>query len=208
MSVEHELEQLLHERFAITPAAFVAALRHLPASRPWAATLTETEARLLDDADFTEDRESFVAATAEIAGHTAHLAVTAFTAEEVASGLGIGASRVRQKRLAGELWAIRDGQTWVFPVVQFETGDNGGPTRQVRGLDQVPKSLPRDLHPVAVAGFLRTAQADLFHDRPMTPIAWLRAGGDIDRAVPNSPCLWPTRALPSESPPRRNVSAI
>ena len=171
VSVEHELEQLLHNRFEITPAAIIAA-------------------------------------GAEIAGHGAHLAVTAFTAAEVTTGLGIGASRVRQRRLAGALWAIRDGQTWVFPVVKFETGDNGGPTRQVRGLDQVPKSLPRDLHPVAVAGFLRTAQADLFHDRPMTPIAWLRAGGDIDRAVPNSPCLWPTRALPSESPPRRNVSAI
>lgn len=90
---------------------------------------------------------------------------------------------MRQKRLAGELWAIPDGQSWVFPVLQFETGDNGGPTRQVRGLDQVLKALPRDLHPVAVAGCLRTPQADLFHDRPMTPIGWLRAGGDIDRAV-------------------------
>lgn len=183
MSVEHELEQLLHDRFEITPEDFVAALRHLPASRPWAATLTETEAHLLDDADFTEDREAFVAAGAEIAGHAAHLAVTAFTAEEVATGLGIGASRVRQKRLAGELWAIADGQSWVFPVLQFETGDNGGPTRQVRGMDQVFKALPSDLHPVAVAGFLRTPQPELFHDRPMAPIEWLRSGGDIDRAV-------------------------
>lgn len=183
MSVEHELEQLLHDRFEITPADFVAALRHLPASRPWAAGLPETEAHLLDDANFAEDREAFVAAGLKMAGHTAHLAVTAFTAEEVATGLGIGASRVRQKRLAGELWAIRDGQTWVFPVMQFETGDNGGPTRQVRGLEQVLKALPRDLHPVAVAGFLRTPQAELFHDRPLPPIEWLRAGGDIDRAV-------------------------
>lgn len=74
---------------------------------------------MLDDNDFTEDREAFVAAGAEIAGHTAHIAATAFTAEEVATGLGISASRVRQKRLAGELWAIADGQSWVFPVLQF-----------------------------------------------------------------------------------------
>ncbi|MGB0436520.1 MAG: hypothetical protein ACPHCN_03965 [Mycobacterium sp.] len=183
MSVEHELEQLLHDRFEITPADFAAALRHLPASRPWAATLTETEAHLLDGVDFPEDRDAFVAAGAEIAGNTAHLAVTAFTAEEVANGLGIGASRVRQKRLAGELWAIPDGQTWIFPILQFETGDNGVPARQVRGLDQVLKALPGNLHPIAVAGFLRTPQPDLFHDRPMTPIEWLRGGGDIDRAV-------------------------
>ena len=183
MSVEHELEQLLQDRFEITAADFVAALRHLPASRPWAATLTQTQARLLDDSDFTEDREAFVAAGAEIAGHTAHIAATAFTAEEVATGLGISASRVRQKRLAGELWSIADGQSWVCPVLQFQTGDHGGPTRQVRGLDRVIKALPGDLHPVAVAGFLTTPQPDLFHDRPMTPIEWLRGGGDIDRAA-------------------------
>jgi hypothetical protein len=183
MSTNPELEQLLHDRFEITTSEFVAALKFLPASRPWAASLTEDEARLLDEANFTEDREAFVAAGTEIAGHTAHLAVTAFTAEEVATGLGISASRVRQKRLAGEMWAISDGQTWVFPVLQFETGDNGGPTRQIRGLDRVFKALPADLHPVAVAGFLRTPQPDLFHGRPMTPIEWLRDGGDVDQAI-------------------------
>jgi hypothetical protein len=183
MSTNPELEQLLHDRFEITTSEFVAALKFLPASRPWAASLTEDEARLLDEANFTEDREAFVAAGTEIAGHTAHLAVTAFTAEEVATGLGISASRVRQKRLAGEMWAISDGQTWVFPVLQFETGDNGRPTRQIRGLDRVFKALPAGLHPVAVAGFLRTPQPDLFHGRPMTPIEWLRDGGDVDQAI-------------------------
>ena len=184
MSIHHpELEQLLRERFEITTDDFVAALKYLPASRPWATSLTEDEARLLDDADFTEDRDAFVAAGAEIAGETAHLAVTAFTAEEVASGMGISASRVRQKRLAGDLWAIPDGQTWLFPVLQFETADNGGPARQVRGLDQVLHALPEGLHPVAVAGFLRTPQPELFHGRPMTPTEWLRAGGDVDQAV-------------------------
>lgn len=183
MAANPELEQLLWDRFEITATDFVAALKFLPASRPWAASLTRDEARLLDDAQFTEDRDAFVAAATEIAGHTAHLAVTAFTAEDVATGLGVSASRVRQKRLARELWAIPDGQTWVFPVLQFETGDDGGPTRQVRGLDQVFKALPVDLHPVAVAGFLRTPQPSLFQGRPMTPVEWLRDGGAVDQAV-------------------------
>ncbi len=183
MPTNPELEQLLQDRFDITTTDFVVALKCLPASRPWAASLTEDEARLLDDADFVEDRDAFVAAGTEIAGHRANLAVTAFTADDVATGLGVSASRVRQKRLARELWAIPDGQTWVFPVLQFETGDNGGPTRQVRGLDQVFKALPADLHPVAVAGFLRTPQADLFQGRPLTPVEWLRDGGDVDQAV-------------------------
>jgi hypothetical protein len=183
MPTNPELEQLLQDRFDITTTDFVVALKVLPASRPWAASLTDDEARLLDDADFVEDRDAFVAAGTEIAGHRAHLAVTAFTADQVATGLGVSASRVRQKRLAGELWAIPDGQTWLFPMLQFETGDNGGPTRQVRGLDQVFKALPADLHPVAVAGFLRTPQPDLFQGRPMTPVEWLRDGGEVDQAV-------------------------
>lgn len=98
MSTNPELEQLLHDRFEITPTEFVAALRVLPTSRPWAAAVTEDQARLLDEADFTEDRDAFIAAGTEVAGHAAHLAVTAFTVEEVATGLGVSASRVRQKR--------------------------------------------------------------------------------------------------------------
>lgn len=183
MTVNSELDQLLRDRFDIDTADLVAALKALPALRPWAASLTDDEARLLDDAGFAEDREALLAAGTEIAGHVAHMAVTAFTAEEVATGLGVSASRVRQKRLAGELWAIPDGQTWVFPVLQFETGDDGGPVRQIRGLDQVFKALPAGLHPVAVAGFLRTPQPDLYLGRPLTPTEWLRSGGDVDQAV-------------------------
>jgi hypothetical protein len=183
MRTGQELDQLLQDRFDITTPAFVAALKSLPVSRPWAASLTSDEARLLDDASFLEDRDAFVATSTETAGHTAHLAATAFTAEEVATGLGVSASRVRQKRLAGELWAISDGQTWVFPVLQFETGANGRPARQIRGLDQVLKALPADLHPVAMAGFLRTPQPDLFHGQAMTPVEWLRDGGDVAQAV-------------------------
>lgn len=183
LRTSNELNRLLKDRFDITSADFVAALKTLPALRPWATTLSEGEARLLDDAEFREDPEAYLAAVAEIAGRVGHLAVTAFTTEEVASGLKISASRVRQKRLAHELWGIADGQSWVFPVPQFETDGSGGPVRVVRGLDQVFKALPVDLHPVAVDGFLHTPQADLYLDRPLTPLEWLRSGGDIDQAV-------------------------
>ncbi|QNJ94867.1 hypothetical protein HZU40_11805 [Mycolicibacterium fluoranthenivorans] len=183
MSANRELDDLLHDRFNITTTDFVAALKRLPALRPWATSLTEDEARLLDDADFAEDHDAHVAAATEVAGQMASLTVTAFTAKEVAVGLGVTAARVRQKRLAGELWAISDGPRWIFPVMQFETNAHGVPTRQVRGLDQVFKALPAGLHPVAIAGFLSTPQADLLRSRALTPVEWLRAGGDIDAAV-------------------------
>lgn len=183
MQVNADLDRLLQDRFEITTTDFVAALRALPAMRPSVAALTEDEAHLLDDANFTEDRDAFLAAGTDAAGHAARLAVTSYTAEEVAAGLGVTASRVRQKRLAGELWAIPDGHTWLFPVLQFETTEAGVPGRQIRGLDKVFKALPTDLHPVAIAEFLTTPQPTLFHDRPMPPVQWLRDGGQVQDVI-------------------------
>lgn len=185
MGTVKELDQLLHERFDISRDEFVAALRTLPAVRPWASTLSESEARLLDDADFREDPEAYILAATDIAGHLGRLAVTACTASEVATILGISASRVRQKRLARELWAIPDGQSWLFPVAQFDTHPQTGSLfRQVRGLSEVFKALPEDLHPVAVAGFLQTPQPDLSDaGRDRAPLEWLRDGGPVDAVI-------------------------
>lgn len=182
MATSRELEELLHARFGISTNDFVDVLEALPVWRSYAASPSEDEGRLVD-ANFPEDRQGFLGAGAEVAGHVARLAVTAFTAAQVAAGLGVTAYSVRQKRLAGELWAIPDGTTWVFPALQFETGEDGGPDRQVRGLDQVLKALPAGMHSVSVAGFLRTPQPDLYLDRAMTPVEWLRGGGDIAQAV-------------------------
>ena len=48
-----ELDQLLLDRFNLRRSDLIAALKTLPAHRPWAVTLTTDEARLLDDAGFT-----------------------------------------------------------------------------------------------------------------------------------------------------------
>lgn len=183
MSQITELEQLLQDRYAISVPDFIAVLKDYPAPSTETVALTEHEARLLDEAGFTADFGAFVVSDTGAASEVARLAVTAFTAEEVAAGLGISASRVRQKRLARELWAIPDGRSWVFPVPQFETDDSGAPTRLVRGLERVLAALPADLNPLAVAGFLATPQGSLYTDRAMTPLEWLRAGGDVGEAV-------------------------
>lgn len=180
--MQHEIDELLKDRFDLTPQEFATALKSLPAVRPWATTLTEQEARLLDDADFTESPEAYLAAGAEITGKVGHLMTTALDASEVAEALGVSDSRVRQKRLAGELWALRTGDGWVYPVLQFETIDDNQ-MRQIRGFTQVFKALPADLHPVAVEGFFRTPQPNLFLDRPLTPLEWLKSGADIETAV-------------------------
>lgn len=164
----------------------IAALKALPAHRPWAATLTADEARLLDDAGFTEDPEAYAEIAADVTAHMARLYSTAYTAAEVREGLGVNDSRVRQRRLAHTLWAINDGGTWVYPAIQFETVDRGhdkpAKLKQVRGLDELlPALLARELHPTAVSGFLMTPQPDLRIDgQPKSVREWLLHGESVE----------------------------
>jgi hypothetical protein len=179
-----ELDQLLLDRFNLTRDDLITALKTIPAHRPWAATLTDEEARLLDAAGFVEDPAAYARVAADVIAHMARLISTAYTAAEVAAGLGVNDSRVRQRRLARTLWAIDDGGTWVYPVVQFEpvSGEGRSPKlRQVRGLDQVLPALPSDLHPTSVAGFLLAPQPDLrINGQPKTVRDWLLSGGAVE----------------------------
>jgi hypothetical protein len=175
-----ELDQLFMDRFNLGRADLIAALKTLPAQRPGAAALTEEEASLLDAAGFTaEPAGSAPMAVAAIA-EMGRLYNTAYTAAEVAKGLGVNDSRVRQRRLAKTLWAIDDGGTWVYPAVQFEAIDDGRRTalKQVRGLDQVfPHLLTQNLHPTAVAGFLLAPQPELLiAGQPQSVRDWLLHG--------------------------------
>jgi hypothetical protein len=179
-----ELDQLLMDRFNLVRADLIAALKTLPAQRPWATTLTGQEADLLDNAGFAEDPEAYREIAADVIAHMGLLYSTAYTAAEVAKGLVVNDSRVRQRRLAHTLWAIDDGGTWVYPSLQFELVDNGrGQTalKQVRGLDQVlPHLLAQTLHPTAVAGFLLTPQPDLrINGQPHSVRDWLLHGESV-----------------------------
>jgi hypothetical protein len=181
-----ELDQLLSERFNLQRSDLLAALKTLPAAiKPGAATLTEDQARLLDEAGFVEDPVAYAEAATDIVAHTAMLINTAYTGPEVASLLGINDSRVRQRRLAGALWAIESDGNWAYPALQFEVNlKTGKPGRQVRGLERVFQALPAGRHPTAVAGLLRTPQTELQVDgRPLSILEWLRSGGPIEPAL-------------------------
>jgi hypothetical protein len=179
-----ELDELLMDRFNLGRADLIAALKTLPAQRPWAATLTEDEADLLDRAGFTEDPEAYAQVAADVIAHMGRLYKTSYTAAEVAQGLGVNDSRVRQRRLAHTLWAIDDGGTWVYPSLQFELVDNGRgdmTLKQVRGLERVlPPLLTQHLHPTAVAGFLLTPQSELrINGQPQPVKDWLLHGESV-----------------------------
>lgn len=185
----NEVEQLFLDRFDLRPGDLIAALKTLPAHRPWAATLTENEARLLDSVGFVEDPEAYAEIAADVTAHMARLYSTAYTASEVQKGLDLSDSRVRQLRLADKLWAIDDDGTWVYPAIQFETISGGraqvDKLKHVRGLDQVlPALLAQDLHPTAVAGFLMTPQPELRLDgEPKTVRQWLLHGESVEPAL-------------------------
>lgn len=177
-----ELDVLLYQKFRLRREDMLAALKTLPAIRPWAAELSPDEARLLDDAGFTEDPDAYARVAADTVAHMALLVNTAYSARDVAAALNVNESRVRQRRLARTLWAINDNGAWVFPALQFENDPQTGlPHKQIRGLDRVFAALAPNLHPVAVAGFLRTPHPDLvLQGRPVHPLEWLQSGGDVD----------------------------
>lgn len=176
-----ELDELLYQKFRLRRADMLAALKTMPAIRPWASELSVNEARLLDESGLPEDSDAYTEVAADVLAHTGLLINTAYSAGEVASILNVNDSRVRQRRLARTLWAIYDSGVWVYPSMQFESDPTTDlPHKQIRGLDQVFSALAPDLHPVAVAGFLGTPHPDLALDgRPIAPVEWLRGGGDI-----------------------------
>ena len=171
------------DRLGISRATFVAALSATPVTRPPAAELTADDAQLVDTAGLSQSYTDAWGSDAEITARIKHLVGTALTSDEVANGLAITTAQVQHKRRARQLWAITDGQSWLFPAPQFETSNDGHQLRVIRGIGQVLKSRPQDLHPLAVEGFLRTPQPDLTTDRAVTPLEWLLGGGDISTVV-------------------------
>jgi hypothetical protein len=173
-----DLNEMITEHYGVTRAELARALDSLPSIRPHAAALSEAEAALFDGSDFAEDEQAYARVTVETLGRTARLISTAYSAKQVAELLGVNESRVRQRRADRTLWAVEDRGGWVFPALQFE--DEAGRRGQIRELDQVLRVLPADLHPLSVAGFLTTPQADLtLGGQPVSPLDWLRSGGDV-----------------------------
>ncbi len=110
---------------------------------------------------------------AETAARFAALLADSATSEEVATLLHVTRARVRQRALERTLFAIREGDEWRFPRIQFSGG------AQISGLAAALPALPRDLHPVVAWRFLTEPNVDLeIVDQPVAPLAWLRSGGD------------------------------
>lgn len=180
-----ELDALLLDRFNLSRTDLISALKTLPPQEPWPA-LSTAEADLLTAADFGDDAASVARSAANAIVTIAQLMKSAYTASEVAAGLGLDTSDVEQRRQARTLWAIEDGRSWVYPAAQFETLDldRHRGLQTVRGLTEVLPALSRGMHPAAVAGLLLTPQNDLAVDgQPHAAVDWLHQGGPVDAVL-------------------------
>ena len=150
--------------------------RSAPATLHPDADWTQAEVDILasEGVDVSDERPVTLDATA--AGYRRYLDILAsgLSVAEAADRLGVTGSRVRQMLGQHLLYGVRPrGRAWVLPSWQF-AGD-----RLLPGVEVVNQALPRDCHPLAVDGFLRTDQPELeVGGTTLSPLAWLRQGGD------------------------------
>lgn len=104
----------------------------------------------------------------------------ALTVKDAAAQLGVSTGRVRQRLIARTLLGVQEPGGWRLPQFQFEPA--GG---QIRGLNGVLPTLPESMHVLSVFGFLTKPSIDLVLDDgdSVSPIEWLRSGGQIDAVV-------------------------
>lgn len=131
--------------------------------------------RLLDESGFTEEPHAYAQVTAEPLLNLGLVINTAYSTNTVATLLGIEDAELDRRRQERTLWAIDGNGRWVFPAMQFQFDPKTGQHSQIRSLDRVFTALPADLHPLAVAGFLRTPHPDLvLAGRSAARLEWLQ----------------------------------
>ena len=139
-------------------------------------SLTKQEAAVLaaGGADLSPREDGDPDPLAPAAARYGALLARSLSVQEAAARLGVDASRVRHRLADGSVYGIRLRDGWRIPAFQFD-GDGG----LVTGIDDVLRALPDDLHPLALWAWLESPSVDLtVGGRSVTPLRWLRSGGD------------------------------
>ncbi len=117
-------------------------------------------------------------AIAQTAASQTRLLAECLTAAEAADRLGIPAARMRRMLRRRELVATKAAGRWLVLPSQFDG------SRLVRNISVVAQALPADLALLGAANWLALPNSDLeLSDRPVSPLQWLRAGGDPEVAA-------------------------
>ncbi len=130
------------------------------------------------DLDATPKRDPL----AETAVQYAAIIETSLTTKEVAERMGIPESQVRQMIARRTLYSILLNNRRYIPIFQFE---KDGPL--VANITKVNAALDPELHPVEVYDWYTQSDPDLFAggdlDATMSPLSWLRGGGDVKKPM-------------------------
>lgn len=151
----------------------IQAAKDISTVHPESAALPDEVASLYDSMGDVEDRNSYTEVMARSLVTYSKLLANSISTEQCSEMLSVKPSRVRQKIRDGTIWAIKDGNGWKIPSIQFYKG------RQVVGLDKVFPSLSSD-HPLSVYGLLTTHQLDFDN---MNMVDWLITTGDVGPAL-------------------------
>jgi excisionase family DNA binding protein len=101
----------------------------------------------------------------------------ALSVAEGAKRLRVDQSRIRQLLSNGSLFGVKVRGEWRLPRFQFT---NRG---VLRGIQEVLRAMPGGLHPVEVMKWLSNPDPDLeIGEQSLSPLDWLRSGGDPQRA--------------------------
>jgi hypothetical protein len=123
-------------------------------------------------------RDARSAARAMLRAFSSNLAEqtrTSISIPQAAELLHVDASRVRHRLRDRALYGFKIGSGVRLPLWQFD-GD-----APVPGLRAVLATLPAELHPLEVGGFMTTPDPDLtIADEPTSPRDWLTHGGDVN----------------------------
>ncbi|SPM33772.1 hypothetical protein MRAB57_1576 [Mycobacterium rhizamassiliense] len=178
-----ELDALLRDRFDLSRAEIISALKTLPTRDHGSASLTRDAARLLDSVGFVSAPGADAESVVEVAASIARLIRTGYSDAEVALGLGVSECAIRQRRRERTLWAIEADGSWIYPAAQFIEVRVGGSSSLslIPHLDRVLPALPADLQPAAVAGFLLIPRdALVISGRESAVLEWLSGGGPVE----------------------------
>lgn len=167
--------------FGVGEDEFVDALsRELHAAPDSSASrLTESEESLLQEHggitspvgdEVSVRKATLQSSTSNLAEQTRE----SLSAEQAAKLLMVDGSRVRHRVRDQALYAFKIGGGLRLPTWQFHRHD------ALPGLRTLLAALPADLHPLEVAGFMTSPDADLtVEDEPTSPRDWLLGGGDV-----------------------------
>jgi excisionase family DNA binding protein len=100
----------------------------------------------------------------------------ALSVADAAKRLRVDRSRIRQLLSNSSLYGIKLRGEWRLPAFQFSKRGT------VPGVQHVLRELPDDLHPVEVLEWFSNPDPDLeVGETSVSPLDWLRSGGDPER---------------------------